>query len=94
MFRSPDDIVSNYATNEYFGRSADHFATFPAKVNVLTKDDIMKVAKKYLDPTNITTLIVGDTSVIFKNDTIAGFSLRSQKPCVSVSVPDSLFNIK
>jgi zinc protease len=91
MFRSPDDIVENYAQNEFLKRPADHFAKYPDKVNALTKEDILKTAKKYLDPSQITYTIVGDTSVIFKNDTIAGFSLKSQKPCVTVSVPDSLF---
>jgi len=91
MFRSPDDIVENYEQNEYWKRNPDHFAAFPAKVNALTKVDIANAAKKYLDPSQITFTVVGDTAVIFKNDTIKGFSLRSQKPSTVVSVIDSLF---
>jgi zinc protease len=94
MFRSPDDIVVNYAQNEFLKRPADHFAAYPGKVNALTKEDIQNAAKKYLDPAKITYMVVGDTSVIFKNDTISGFSLRSQKPSVVVNVPDSLFGLK
>jgi zinc protease len=94
MFRSPSDIVENYAQNEFWKRPADHFTVYPGKVNALTKDDILNAAKKYLDPAKITYTVVGDTSVIYRNDTIAGFSLRSQTPRVTVAVPDSLFGMK
>jgi zinc protease len=94
MFRSPDDIVDNYANNEFLGRPADHFAVYAGKINAITKADLLTVAKKYLDPEKITYTVVGDTAEIFKNDTIPGFSLRSQKPVVVVNVPDSLFSIK
>jgi zinc protease len=94
MFRSPDDIVENYAQNEFLKRPANHFAVYPDKVSAVTKEDVLNAAKKYLDPSRITYTVVGDTNVIFKNDTVPGFSLRSQKPCVSVGVPDSLFDRK
>jgi zinc protease len=94
MFRSPDDIVENYAQNEYWKRPADHFVKYPERVNALTKADILRVAKKYCDPAAMTYTVVGDTSVIFPNDTIKGFSFRSQKPCVIETVPDSLFDKK
>jgi zinc protease len=94
MFRTADDIVDNYAANEYLKRQPDHFATYPDKINALTKTDIMNVAKKYFDPAAITYTVVGDTSAIFKNDTISGFSLRSQKPFVAVNNPDSLLEMK
>jgi zinc protease len=94
MFRSPDDIVENYAQNEYLKRPSDHYVKYPERINALTKADILNVAKKYCDPAKFTYTVIGDTSVIFPNDTIRGFSLRSQKPCVIQSVPDSLFELK
>jgi zinc protease len=94
MFRTADDIVDNYANNEYLKRPADHFAVYPKKINAITKENVLAAAKKYLDPSAITYTVVGDTSVIYKNDTVAGFSLRSLKPCVIVSTPDSLFDLK
>jgi zinc protease len=94
MFRTADDIVDNYAGNEFLKRPPDHFAVYPDKINALTKADILAIAKKYLDPAAITYTVVGDTSVIFKNDTISGFSLRSQKPFVTVNNPDSLLELK
>jgi predicted Zn-dependent peptidase len=94
MFRSPADIVDNYADNEYLRRPADHFAKFPDRINALTKADVLAAAKKYLDPANITIAVVGDTAAVFKADTVAGFSLRAQKPRVAVGVADSLFRLK
>jgi|WetSurMetagenome_2_1015567.scaffolds.fasta_scaffold00378_16 zinc protease len=94
MFRSPADIVSNYADNEFLGRPPDQFAKYPERINALTKADILAAAKKYLDPAGFTFTVVGDTAAVFKADTIAGFSLRSQKPRIVVGVPDSLFGLK
>lgn len=94
MFRSPDDIVENYAQNEFLKRPADHFAKYPDRINALTKADILNAAKKYCNPAAITYTVVGDTSVIFPNDTIKGFSLKAQKPCIVETAPDSLFERK
>jgi zinc protease len=94
MFRSPADIVDNYADNEFLKRPANHYAVYPDKVNALTKADVLAAAKKYLDPANITYTVVGDTAAVFRADTIAGFSLRSLKPRVAVGVADSLFRAK
>jgi zinc protease len=94
MFRSPADIVDNYADNEFLKRPANHYAVYPDKVNALTKADVLAAAKKYLDPANITYTVVGDTAAVFRADTIAGFSLRSLKPRVAVGVADSLFRVK
>ncbi len=94
MFRSPADIVDNYADNEYLRRPADHFAKYPDRINALTKADVLAAAKKYLDLANITVTVVGDTAAVFKADTVAGFSLRAQKPRVAVGVADSLFRLK
>ncbi|HUI90683.1 MAG TPA: pitrilysin family protein [Chitinivibrionales bacterium] len=94
MFRTADDIVDNYAGNEYLKQPPDHFTAYPDKINALTQADIAAAAKKYLDPAAITYTVVGDTAVIFKNDTISGFSFRSQKPIVAVNNPDSLPEMK
>jgi zinc protease len=94
MFRTADDIVDNYANNEFLKRPADHFAVYPKKINAITKENVLSAAKKYLDTSAITYTVVGDTSVMYKNDTLPGFSLKSLKPCVIVNKPDSLFDLK
>ena len=80
MFRSPGDIVENYAMNEYLKRPADHFAVYPDKIKALTINDIKSAAEKYLNPSAFTYVIVGDSSAIFKADTVSGFSLKKLSP--------------
>ena len=89
MFRSPEDIVENYSMNEYFKRPADHYKTYTGKINALTIKDIMNAADKYLVPTAFTYTIVGDTTVILRNDTVSGFLLRKLKPSLFIE-QDSL----
>jgi zinc protease len=89
MFRSPEDIVENYANNEYLKRPPDHYAVYPEKIKALTVGDIHAMAKKYLDPAAFTYVVVGDTAAIFRSDTVSGFSLRSLKPSKYL-VPDSI----
>ena len=78
-FRSPEDIVSTYAWNEFYGRDKDHFVKYPEEIANLTKEDIKAAAQKYIDINNISYAIVGDTAVI--RATAAGdfFSLESVK---------------
>jgi zinc protease len=63
-FRSPEDIVSTYAWNEFYGRAPDHYAKYPGELMKLTRDDIQNAAKKYIDVDKITYAIVGDTAAI------------------------------
>ncbi len=89
MFRSPDDIVSTYAWNEFFGRTPDHYAKYPAAIRALTREDIKAAAQKYLDLSKLTFTIVGDTTALFKVPSSGAFSLDSLKNRKIVST-DSL----
>ncbi len=62
MFRSVDDIVDTYAWNEYYGREQDHYKVYPDKVRALTKEDLSRVAAKYLAPEKLSYTIVTDTT--------------------------------
>jgi zinc protease len=92
-FRNPEDIVSTYAWNEFYGRAPDHYAKYPDELRKLTRDDLKNAAKKYIDINKITYTIVGDTTAINKASSAAlkeGFfsidSLKSKR----VMVADSL----
>jgi zinc protease len=63
-FRSPEDIVSTYAWNEFYGRAPDHYAKYPDELRKLTKSDIDKAAKKYITVDKMTYTLVGDTTAI------------------------------
>lgn len=74
MFRSPFDIVSTYGWNEYYGRDPDHFKVYEEKLQKITRNDILRVAKQYLFPENFVYTIVGDANALMKQET-DGFSL-------------------
>jgi zinc protease len=89
-FRSPEDIVSTYAWNEFYGRAPDHYAKYPDELRKLTRDDLKNAAKKYIDIDKMIYTIVGDTAAINTASAAGGFfsidSLKSKK----VVVADSL----
>jgi len=89
-FRSPEDIVSTYAWNEFYGRAPDHYAKYPDELRKLTKADIDNVAKKYITVDKMTYTLVGDTTAINAAMTAAvkdGFftieSLKSKKVMIT-----------
>jgi len=77
MFRSPFDIVSTYAQNEYYGRAPDHYKKYTDAIGKMTKTDLDNVAKKYLQKDNFTVTVVGDTSALLKaGDTLFDITKR------------------
>jgi zinc protease len=42
----------------------DYYQSFVKRVNAVTKDDVLRVAKKYIDPQHLAIVIVGDRSQI------------------------------
>jgi len=71
-FRSPEDVVSTYAWNEFFGRDADHYEKYPEELRKLTLEDIGGAAKKYVDVNKMIFTIVGDTAAIREAGVAAG----------------------
>jgi predicted Zn-dependent peptidase len=53
--------VSNIFTQDL---PEDYYQNFTKQVNAVTKDDVLRVARKYLDPDHMTILIVGDRAKI------------------------------
>jgi zinc protease len=92
-FRSPEDIVSTYAWNEFYGRAPDHYAKYPDELRKLTKTDVDSAAKKYILVDKITYTIVGDTTAINAVSTAAvkdGFFVIDSLKSKIVTVADSL----
>jgi zinc protease len=87
MFRSPFDIVSTYAWNEYYKRDPDHFKVYEEKLKKVTREEVLRVAKQYLIPDNFTYTIVGDTDALLNQET-NGFSLS--KMAVKTIPADSI----
>jgi zinc protease len=64
MFRTPFDIVSTYTWNEYYGRSPDIFKNYPGEIKAVDRENILRVARKYLDVNSFIFTIVGDAAVL------------------------------
>lgn len=45
---------------EYYGLGNDYIEKFPIYINSVTKEDVLRVAKKYLDPENYVLVVVAD----------------------------------
>lgn len=45
---------------EYYGLGMGYVDEYPAYINVVTKEDLLRVAKKYLDPENYILVVVAD----------------------------------
>lgn len=79
MFRSKGDITDTYAWNEYHGRSEDHFRVYDDKLKALTTEQVNATARKWLKPENLTYVIVGDTTELFKTEPYNNYSIKEVK---------------
>jgi predicted Zn-dependent peptidase len=85
MFRSPFDIVSTYAWNEYYGRSPEHFKKYPDSIAAITREAVKRVTSKYLDPATFTYTVIGDTAALSKYRSAGVFSLEKLAPSRTVT---------
>jgi zinc protease len=91
MFRSPFDIVSNYAMNEYNGRSPDHYRQYIDTIRKLSKSDLDSVARKYLVKENFSITAVGDTNKIIKtNDALFDITKKQPQKVINVNALNDL----
>ncbi len=68
-FASKGQVVGVFAGEEFTGRyqtDPQYFQQFTARIKAVTKDDIQRVAKKYLTPEQLVILVVGDKGEILK----------------------------
>jgi zinc protease len=59
-FATRAQISSQLADVAVYGLPADYLATYPSKIAAVTKDDVRRAARKYLDPGKLTIVVVGD----------------------------------
>jgi len=61
----------------YYGLPDDYFNNYIKNVLAVTKDDVQRVAKKYVDPENIAVVVVGDQKTVQKG--LEGLKLGKMK---------------
>ncbi len=68
QFESKPTTLQVFVNDEWTNRPKDYWRTFREKVKTVTKDDLLRVAKKHLDPSQMAILVVGDWEAIAPGD--------------------------
>jgi zinc protease len=63
-FDSDAEMVGFYSQVEFYGLGLDYPNRYDDLINAITKDDILRVAKKYLHPDEAIVVIVGNQADI------------------------------
>lgn len=64
QLESPQTLLNNIVTQKLYGLPADYWDTYTQKIAAITTDDVLRVAKKYLDLNHLQIVAVGDASKI------------------------------
>lgn len=59
-FTNPSSIVTQQARLEYYGYAPDYLDTYRDKIAAVTKEDVLKAARKHLRPEAFKLVVVGD----------------------------------
>jgi predicted Zn-dependent peptidase len=63
-FETAQQVARAVAQLALFGLPDDYFEQFVPQVNAVTADDVLRVAREYLDPERMAIVIVGDRDVV------------------------------
>src|SRR5208282_1730414 len=61
-FDSPEKVLHEQMAYEFYGYPADFLETYQKKIETVTKEDVARVASKYIHPELLTILVVGNVS--------------------------------
>ena len=67
-FSSTSSTASLFVANEYTGRDSEYLARYRDRINAVSGDDVLRVAREYLKPNELVILVVGDLSTIEQGD--------------------------
>src|SRR5512138_252148 len=59
-FTNTASVVNQKARLEYYGYPKGYLGNFRKNVSLVTKEDVLRVARKYLHPEAMTLVVVGD----------------------------------
>ncbi len=60
FFQSPINTMVNFANLELQGKPMNYYDTYRDKIRAVTKEKVMEVARKYIQPDKMVIMIVGD----------------------------------
>ncbi|HEX8719273.1 MAG TPA: pitrilysin family protein [Pyrinomonadaceae bacterium] len=58
----PSSVLTNIVQQQIYGLPADYWDAYPRRVSEVTAEDVERVARKYLDPSALQVVAVGDLS--------------------------------
>ena len=61
---NPSQLLLFAITQKRYGLPADYWDTYPEKIAAVTADDVLRTAKKYINPENAQIVAVGDAAKI------------------------------
>src|SRR4030095_7912020 len=64
QLESPQSLLANIIEQKIYGLPADYWDAYPQKIAAVTADDVLRVAKKYLDLRKLQIVAVGDAKRI------------------------------
>ena len=68
IFSTAAQIAGTFAQDEYTKRPVDYWDTYRQKIAAVTADEVQRVAQKYLDPSKLVILVVGNIDDITKGN--------------------------
>ena len=90
-FSSASSTAGLFASDEYTGRDPAYLFEYRDRISAVTGDDVVRVARQYLNPNQLVILVTGDIDTIEQGDPDnPGFSLDrlSDGPVTRVPLPD------
>ena len=67
-FSSAASTARLFANDEYTGRDPSYLVAYRQRIQGVSGDDVLRVAREYLDPDRLVMLVVGDRSTIAAGD--------------------------
>ena len=61
---SPQQLIGYAITRKSYNFPADYWDKYPGQIMAINEDDVLRVAKKYIDPATMQVVAVGDASKI------------------------------
>ena len=83
---TPSAIALQVLNAVFYGLDLNELQTYRERVNMITVDDIQRVAQQYLHPDKLSIVLVGDASVFAKDLAGVGFDQVERIPIAELDL--------